>query len=942
MANYPKGSVWRRWDLHVHAPETKLADQYKGYDDNLAEFVRRIEECAVDVIGITDYFSIDGYVTFVEKFKNLYPKSRKVIFANVEFRLSETIGKSGTHPDLHIIFDISKSGCSVDDVREFLDKLVLYEKGKDGKLQYCSSLKTEADFKAASVSKRDILAALEANFGEKKPYLIAFPANNDGIRSTINSPRNRRISDELDRNSDLFFGKTENRDYFLRSDRYESGISKAKPVVFGSDAHSFEDLERIDNQQEGFEVTWIKADPTFEGLKQILFEPDERVWIGSQPREKREPSRIITKLKTENRPEWLDWQNEVELNSGLVCIIGNKGSGKTGLLDVIASAAGGIAPDSDGSFIKKVKDILAERETKASLSWQNGDGGEMVSVANQEDNDDEKVTYLTQQFVEELCAVDTDNKKLSDEIERVVFEKIPEEERLRSSNFEGLRDKKLGRVIQSRDERHNELTEHIKSWCELQQKLQNMPEMKGKLARHKKELKDIEMPQAGATDMQVVSDEIERLTESEANLSREIGEINSQLSELDEICATVEGQLRKNEKFFEQISNRLDPFGLPPEEIAQFKLSFVGDPLKVLSKKQKELEAKVLEKTGQPDAQTEETLTGVRKILSEKRDKLKIDKALEQSIEEKVKLKNKTKSKIKKLKDEIEDIEKEDKKLPAIKEGLLAAYISLFETYGDEEAVDEDLYSSLKTEIGVKNSRFEVNIVRTTGTSDWSEGLLSMLDLRSAKDEAEAIETHAATLEKLWQNGGNASDLREKIWGLIEEAKAASYDGLNGKLKTQSSYEKFLSALLSLSHISVSYSLKYDELPLESMSPGTKGLALMILYLQLNEHDRRPLLVDQPEENLDNESIYDNLRAFFREAKKRRQIIMVTHNPNLVVNTDADQVIVTKIEQSESGNPPTLSFSSGAIENPAIREKICKILEGGTDAFKTRENRYEL
>jgi predicted ATPase len=69
---------------------------------------------------------------------------------------------------------------------------------------------------------------------------------------------------------------------------------------------------------------------------------------------------------------------------------------------------------------------------------------------------------------------------------------------------------------------------------------------------------------------------------------------------------------------------------------------------------------------------------------------------------------------------------------------------------------------------------------------------------------------------------------------------------------------------------------------------------LLLLYLALDDSDDRPLIIDQPEENLDPKSVFDELVALFIAAKAKRQVIMVTHNANLVINTDADQIIVAE------------------------------------------------
>ena len=97
-----------------------------------------------------------------------------------------------------------------------------------------------------------------------------------------------------------------------------------------------------------------------------------------------------------------------------------------------------------------------------------------------------------------------------------------------------------------------------------------------------------------------------------------------------------------------------------------------------------------------------------------------------------------------------------------------------------------------------------------------------------------------------------------------------------------------------------------------------------------------PLIIDQPEENLDNKFIYEDLVGAFKEAKKKRQVIIATHNANLVVNTDAEQVIVAEFKDNK------ISYKGGSIENIDIRNSITLLLEGGKEAFKRREEKYDI
>jgi hypothetical protein len=119
--------------------------------------------------------------------------------------------------------------------------------------------------------------------------------------------------------------------------------------------------------------------------------------------------------------------------------------------------------------------------------------------------------------------------------------------------------------------------------------------------------------------------------------------------------------------------------------------------------------------------------------------------------------------------------------------------------------------------------------------------------------------------------------------------------------------KRFAKWLYSTEHIKIQYSIDYDGVDIRKLSPGTRGIVLLLLYLALDDADDRPLIIDQPEENLDPKSIFDELVGLFREAKNKRQVIMVTHNANLVVNTDADQIIIAQVGPHPPGRRSHIS-----------------------------------
>ncbi|WP_208411933.1 AAA family ATPase [Xanthomonas euroxanthea] len=154
--------------------------------------------------------------------------------------------------------------------------------------------------------------------------------------------------------------------------------------------------------------------------------------------------------------------------------------------------------------------------------------------------------------------------------------------------------------------------------------------------------------------------------------------------------------------------------------------------------------------------------------------------------------------------------------------------------------------------------------------------------------------------------------------------------------------KRFARWLFSTNHLRVRYEITYDGIDIRKLSPGTRGIVLLLLYLALDEADDRPLIIDQPEENLDPKSVFDELVSLFVQAKSTRQVIMVTHNANLVINTDADQVIIAESQHDGSGGLPRITYTTGGLESAVIRKAVCDILEGGEAAFKERARRLRV
>jgi hypothetical protein len=157
------------------------------------------------------------------------------------------------------------------------------------------------------------------------------------------------------------------------------------------------------------------------------------------------------------------------------------------------------------------------------------------------------------------------------------------------------------------------------------------------------------------------------------------------------------------------------------------------------------------------------------------------------------------------------------------------------------------------------------------------------------------------------------------------------------QLKAGSKPIDLLDAIFGLTYLSPKYQLRWSGKDLDELSPGEKGTLLLIFYLLIDKRDN-PLIIDQPEENLDNQTVYDILVPCLREARRKRQVIIVTHNPNLAIVCDADQIIHCSIDKTKKNR---VTYVSGAIENPTINSLTIDVLEGTRPAFDHRDSKYQ-
>ncbi|HEY1203898.1 MAG: hypothetical protein ABSH46_11895 [Bryobacteraceae bacterium] len=281
-------------------------------------------------------------------------------------------------------------------------------------------------------------------------------------------------------------------------------------------------------------------------------------------------------------------------------------------------------------------------------------------------------------------------------------------------------------------------------------------------------------------------------------------------------------------------------------------------------------------------------------------------------------------------------------------------YLDFFALLDEEKTTLEGLYDPLRSALlaGTETDQKLAFIARSAwDTVSFAQRGLDILD-RTRKGKYREDGVLEAGLKQLWASLENEDFQRESVRGAIEQFRrsfdtdeAGSFVRISDQLRKGKSVQEFDDWFFNTDHFSVGYSMKFEGKDLQLLSPGQKGIVLLLVYLEVDQSDNRPLIIDQPEDNLDNLSVYRNLIDYFRKRKKTRQIIIITHNPNLVVNTDAEQMIVANFDGSTA---PKIRYVSGAIEDTrkeppqGLRERVCDVLEGGTEAFQRREQKYSL
>ncbi len=1020
---YPRGAEWRKWDLHIHTPASFKWDGLKfkspvspDLDDTnlIDEMIHALNNAEPDVFAIMDYWTFDGYLALRNRLEQTdAPKLKKTVFPGIELRLEAPQIRLNAHVlfsdeiEAQILNEF-KSNLKIALSKRSLSNIALQDYAKytvgNDKLEKagykkenvikCNEVALNAGQETAEITCESYQSAIESVPNNMAIGFMPF-STSGGLQEidweeyyayTLNLFGTSLIFETRDLDLWASFAGIKNEFNKTYIDDFQKALNNIpRLAVSGSDAHRFIGTHG-NNDERGYgdypsgKCTWIKADPTFEGLKQAIREPANRSFIGEPPLGKNKinenKSVLIDSVKINKvdnstlSEKWLD-KTELSLNADLVAIIGNKGSGKSALADIIA-LLGNSKQGNHFSFLKK--DRFRGRtgdpakQFEAQIKWAD----EKVLQKNLSENiaidSFEFVKYIPQGHFEELCAshVLGESNAFEKELTTVIFSHVDDATRLGALNFDQLielREKSLGNRLNILRNELKKINHEIVS-IEDQMSDKTKQTIEEKLLQQKRLLKEHEnnkpekqpdptytlsQPQQhAAIALSKISEEIDAYKIAEQKNHNELTHLYAKKQACKNIHEQIDLVNRSIEYFHVEIENDSKVLGIDSNKIIKLNInsaliseieakisseeSKLNDANNNLVTEKNELtdnQKKYSDILDQPQQDYQKYLNSV-KAWEEKKNNLQGAENMPDSIlglNERLKQLDSLPSERKNLQEKRKILTKE-------------IFNTLDKQRNDREELFKPLHKLISDHSLIRDKyKLQFKAELDSNHENISERIFSMVKqnigiFRGGSDSFSVIKNLADEHDL-----SNESSLIEFIDNLHNELEKTVDNsiGIKHLMRKGHLVNEIYDFLFGLEYIQPRYTLMFQNTPIEQLSPGQRGSLLLIFYLFVDKSNR-PIIIDQPEENLDNQTVFELLAPVIKEAKKIRQIIIVTHNPNLAVVCDAEQIIHCEFDRDDEHS---ITYTSGAIECDVINTVVVNVLEGTMPAFENRKNKYQ-
>jgi ABC-type lipoprotein export system ATPase subunit len=731
--------------------------------------------------------------------------------------------------------------------------------------------------------------------------------------------------------------------------------------------------------------TWINADTTFEGLRHAIFDYSTRVYVGEEPNQLRQvrvrPLKYMDRIAIHKEPgsnlsqNWFDV--DLELNPGFVSIIGHKGKGKSALADTIG-LLGFSRNQSSASFLSEARfrnprHNLAKHFT-SSLTWLTGQVITRSLNHTVRSDEIESVNYVPQSLFEEICnETPTEGTGRFDrELGEVIFSHVSPADRL---GFGSLSELVLARTATVTDRLailRSELRKINQEIVGLESRAtaDHRTVLESQIRVKQNEIDSLVAPPS-ASELKPSDDaensaraadvllEIERLTQEADSLAGQIRNASNQATEQARIAATATAVLDKvsnlqhvYDTFSTEVAELLSRLGIGLSTIVTFETRL--DELGAQRLRAESLKAAAERSCAENvDGNLLSQLQSVQSQIQTAQDRLAEP---ERRYQVALRAESEWQEQIDKL---VGDEETPDtlryhqKQLREL--DLLPGQLSdatnrrkgkVREIYAELQRM-VDTYRSIYRPVQefidshpLAKQQFMLDFDVTLVSHEFESVLLAMIDSHHSGSFAGREEGRAALSAITRKTSFDCLDQVEEFLGQIDaslhcDMRPGRGQGVTvpSQLRRSHSAEDVYQYLFGLEYLVPKFILQSHGKELAFLSPGEKGTLLLMFYLLVDRRDM-PLILDQPEENLDNHTIHNLLVPAINDAKSRRQVIVVTHNPNLAVVGDADQIICAEYDTDR------ITYTSGAIEDPNINSLLVAVLEGTRPAFDNRVVKY--
>jgi hypothetical protein len=897
------GSIWNKWDLHAHSPLTHQNNQFNGA--TIENYVDALIAKKISLIGVTNYFYFaDNELELVraEIAKKAVPIT---VLGNVEFRITQP-NKDGEWINVHCIF---AEHVTTNQINEALSRFEIANTGGFQRAIYCCN----SSFAQNGIQPSDVIVDfdkliehMKKNFRFGLDYLIAVcPNGYGGFRPDVAENRSLKVAIEIEKKGQLLLGRKEDRDFFLHYlARYEGAVPK--PVFCCSDAHGFVSDVANGRFSVGENYTWVKSKPTFEGLRQALIEPEARVQQTDDFIEKTFIKPRFTSIQLGGgifNGQAIQFQPKtIPLNPNMVAIIGGRGTGKSLFLDSMHSMF------NHRAVFNNARSVNVD---SLSITFDQGDGTELVF-----DSLDDTYSYLhvsqgdIQNFSQEPS-------KLSDEIKKMLG--------IHGASFNAVTANAITENVgkyrsfvqywELSDDAGNRLNtpeyqNAIKDkFAKLMATITN-PQNKQHIEQYQNNLKLVNEKQALINELKEVQAVILRTTQE---INSSLGGVNQKLSTPSQvpliITSATDHKITANIVQFEG-------------EIGQFQTN----NLAIVSAFQQQ---------------------GINQDISSLLDKISEYQLAIDTASSK-----------------LQEIQLRTQQYQEYVQTRANLALTYHDYLNEEKSKIDERFQSLKVDKAHWND--DQNALVASMLADISingsiifdskiffEGLEACLN--RGKFRATQNQTTANRLEEMFAitdindffnliNGNKQIFCEGDVDAQGQKNKIAIEDLFwKSEYFNQGGRFELLNYLFSpdsiKNYLYVNAEFEYKGKTVDKLSVGQRGTFYVCLKLATDPFGS-PFVFDQPEDDLDNDFIMGQLVPLFSKIKKYRQVIIVTHNANLVVNTDAEQIIVASNENE------VISYEAGALEDGSvingvgIKASICNILEGGSYAFEKRERKY--